>query len=49
MPLMDTKIRNAKPKSKQYKLYDIEGLFLIAAPSGGKWWRFKYQNGPLSV
>ncbi len=43
MPLTDTKARNAKPKSKQYKLYDADGLFLLIAPSGGKWWRFKYR------
>ena len=43
MPLTDTKIRNAKPKNKQYKLYDNDGLFLLVAPTGGKWWRFKYR------
>ncbi len=45
MPLTDTKIRNAKPKNKQFKLFDTNGLFLIVAPSGGKWWRFKYRFG----
>ncbi|MEJ2157157.1 MAG: integrase arm-type DNA-binding domain-containing protein [Desulfobacteraceae bacterium] len=45
MALSDTKIRNAKPKSMQYKLFDRDGLFLIVAPSGGKWWRFKYRFG----
>lgn len=45
MPLTDTKIRNAKPKDKQYKLFDRDGLFLIVAPAGGKWWRFKYRFG----
>ena len=43
MPLSDTKIRNSKPKDKQYRIYDTGGLFLIVAPSGGKWWRFKYR------
>lgn len=43
MPLTDTKIKNAKPQAKQYKLYDTAGLFMIVAPSGGKWWRFKYR------
>jgi integrase len=43
MPLSDTKIRNAKPGSKQYKIYDTGGLSLLIAPSGGKWWRFKYR------
>ncbi len=46
MPLTDTKIRNAKSKNKQYKMFDTGGLFLIVAPAGGKWWRFKYRfNG----
>lgn len=43
MPLTDTKARNAKPKDKQYKLFDSDGLFLLVVPSGGKWWRFKYR------
>lgn len=43
MPMNDTKARNAKPKDKQYKLFDNYGLFLLVAPSGGKWWRFKYR------
>ena len=43
MPLTDTKIKNSKPQAKQYKLYDTAGLFMIVAPSGGKWWRFKYR------
>lgn len=45
MALSDTKIRNAKPKSKQYKLFDGDGLFIVVAPAGGKWWRFKYRFG----
>lgn len=45
MSLTDTKIRNAKPQDKQYKIFDRDGLFMIIAPSGGKWWRFKYRFG----
>jgi len=45
MPLTDTKTRNAKPKDKQYKLFDSDGLFLLVSPAGGKWWRFKYRFG----
>ncbi len=45
MAITDTKIRNAKPKSKQYKLFDNDGLFLLVVPAGGKWWRFKYRFG----
>ncbi|MGZ3304734.1 MAG: tyrosine-type recombinase/integrase, partial [Asticcacaulis sp.] len=45
MSLSDTTIRNAKPQSKQYKLHDEGGLFLIIRPSGGKLWRLKYRVG----
>ena len=45
MPLSDTKARNAKPKSKQFKIFDTDGLFLLVSPAGGKWWRFKYRLG----
>jgi hypothetical protein len=41
--LTDCAVKNAEPKEKKYKLYDSAGLFLIIAPSGGKWWRFKYR------
>lgn len=40
--LSDTQVRNAKPKSKPYKLSDGEGLFLLIMPSGSKYWRLKY-------
>lgn len=43
MPLSDTTIRNAKPSTKQIKLYDERGLFLIVTPVGGKWWRFRFK------
>lgn len=43
MPLSDTTIRNAKPGTKQVKLYDERGLFLIVTPAGGKWWRFRFK------
>lgn len=51
MPLSDTQIRNAKPgltpqgkqTDKPYKMGDSGGLYLEVAPSGGKWWRFKYR------
>ncbi len=43
VPLTDTKIKSAKPKEKDYKLFDGGGLFLIMAKSGGKRWRFKYR------
>lgn len=43
MPLTDTTIRRAKPRHKPYKMFDSGGLFLLVAPNGGKWWRFKYR------
>ncbi|MDE1902120.1 MAG: integrase arm-type DNA-binding domain-containing protein [Alphaproteobacteria bacterium] len=43
MPLTDTAIRKAKPKSKPYKLSDSKGLYLLVTPNGGKWWRFRYR------
>ena len=42
MPLSDPAIRAAKPREKPYKLFDEDGLFLLVAPSGGRWWRLKY-------
>jgi hypothetical protein len=42
-PLSDTIIRNAKPKSGPYKLFDGEGLFVLVTPAGGKLWRLKYR------
>jgi hypothetical protein len=41
--LTDTGIRHAEPTDKPFKLYDALGLFLLVAPSGGKWWRFSYR------
>jgi hypothetical protein len=41
--LSDTRIRAAKPRQKPYKLFDTEGLFLVVAPSGGRWWRQRYR------
>lgn len=40
--LTDIKVKNAKPKEKQYKLTDGLGLYLLVTPQGGKLWRFKY-------
>jgi len=46
MPLTDLQINKAKPREKNYKLFDGGGLFLIITPTGGKWWRFQYRyNG----
>jgi integrase len=43
--LSDATVRNAKPKSKPYKIADGEGLFLFVLPSGAKYWRLKYFIG----
>jgi len=42
MSLSDVKVRNAKPRTKPYKIADGEGLFLLVTPSGSKYWRLKY-------
>jgi len=43
MPITATAIRNAKPKNHVQRLWAGLGLYLEIAPSGGKWWRFKYR------
>jgi hypothetical protein len=41
--LTDTLIRKTKTPAKPTKLADERGLFLLLAPSGGRWWRSKYR------
>jgi integrase len=43
MILNNQKIQTAKPKEKPYKLFDIDGLYLLVTEKGHKWWRFKYR------
>src|SRR5690242_14198450 len=43
MPLTEIAVRNAKARAKPVRLFDGGGLYLEIAPSGGKWWRFKYR------
>jgi len=44
--LTETKLKNAKPGPKAYKLADGGGLYVLVSPSGGKAWRFNYKfNG----
>lgn len=46
MALTNNEIKNAKPRDKAYKLSDGNGLFLLIAMNGSKYWRFKYRfNG----
>jgi integrase len=40
--LSDTRIRNAKPKDKSYKLFDERGLYLIIDANGRRHWRLRY-------
>ena len=42
-PLTDKEITHAKPKAKEYKLFDGAGLYLTVSPKGHKRWRLKYQ------
>jgi integrase len=43
MALTDTQIRNAKAKTKPYKLTDAKGLYLEVRPTGAKLWRYRYR------
>ena len=43
MTLTDKKVKNAKSRQAQYKLYDGDGLFLLVMPNGSKYWRFRYR------
>jgi hypothetical protein len=43
MPLTDQQVRSAKPATRPRRLFDSGGLYLEVAPSGGRWWRFKYR------
>lgn len=42
-PLTDIQVLKAKPQTKDMKLFDGGGLFLLVTPTGGKLWRFKYR------
>ena len=41
MALTDIAVRNAKPKDKPYKKYDVDGLYIVIR-GDAKTWRFKY-------
>ena len=40
--LTELSIKQAKPKEKQYKLTDGEGMFLRVYPNGSKYWQLQY-------
>ncbi len=45
-PLSDIQVKNAKPKDKDYRLTDGDGLYLFCHTSGGRLWRLDYRfNG----
>ena len=48
MPLTDPTIRQLKPKGKQYKKADGEGLHILVKPNGGKYWRLAYRQAGKS-
>lgn len=37
-------IRALKPRSRPYKAFDSDGLFLLVQPSGSLLWRFRYRK-----
>lgn len=41
--LSEIAVRQAKPKERDYKLSDAEGLYLFVAKSGHRSWRLKYR------
>lgn len=46
MKLTNTACKNVKSQSKQVKMFDGGGLFLLVHPNGSKYWRLKYRfNG----
>ena len=42
-PLTEIKVRMAKPRESEYKIFDGGGLYMTVTPSGGKLWHFKYR------
>ena len=40
--LSDTKIRVSRARTRPYKLFDTDGLFLLVTPNGRKGWRQRY-------
>lgn len=43
-PLTFTEVDKAKPKEKQYRLYDGNGLHLAVSPTGRKTWRLEFNH-----
>jgi len=48
MPVLsEMQVRGARPRDKDYKLFDTQGLYLKVSTSGARLWRFKYHYGPV--
>lgn len=45
MPLTDIKVRALRPKLRDFKVADGEGLYLFVMTTGAKRWRFAYRFG----
>jgi hypothetical protein len=43
--LTDTKLKNAKPRARPYKIGDGGWLYLLVKPSKSKLWRMAYRYG----
>jgi integrase len=41
--LSEVKVRRARRRTKPYKLYDGDGLYLLVHPNGSRYWRIKYR------
>ena len=44
IPLTDPKCEAAKPREKDYPLFDGQGLYLLVKPTGVKTWLFKFKR-----
>lgn len=42
MPMTEALCKSLKPKEKDYKIADQNGLSLLVKTNGSKWWRFSY-------
>ena len=39
---VDTAWHTAKPREREYKLFNSDGLYLLVQPNGRKGWRLRY-------